>query len=71
MGDTIKKAVDDTKDAISELRHRTTAEVEHAKRDLAGDEMSGGEKVKSVVKEGSEKAKAEIDKAKREVREHT
>jgi hypothetical protein len=71
MGDTVKKVVDNTKDAINEVSHRTNAEVEHVKRDVAGDEMTAGEKVKSVVKEGSERTKAEIDKAKREVRERT
>jgi gas vesicle protein len=71
MGDTIKKVVDDTKDAVNEVSHRTNAEVERAKRDVAGDEMSAGEKVKSVVKEGSERTKAEIDKVKREVRDRT
>ena len=71
MGDTIKKAVDDAKDAVREVKHRTEADLEHAKRDVAGDEMTTGEKVKSFVDEDVERTKADVDKAKRAVRDNT
>ena len=71
MGDEVKKAVDDVKDAANEAKHRTTADIEKAKRDVAGDEMTTGEKVKSFVHEDVERTKADIDKAKREVRDKT
>ena len=69
MGDDVKKAVDDAKDAMHEVKHRSEAEIEKAKREIAGDDMTAGEKVKSVVHEDVERTKAEIDKAKREVRD--
>lgn len=71
MGDDLKKAVDDTKDATREVKHRTEAGMEHVKRDIAGEEMATGEKVKSVVHEDVENTKADVDKAKRNIRDHT
>lgn len=71
MGDDLKKAVDDTKDALHEVKHRSEAGFEHAKRDIAGDEMTTGEKVKSFVKEDLENTKADVDKAKRVIRDKT
>ena len=71
MGDDVKKTLDDAKDTASEIRHRTKAEVEKAKREITEDDMSTSEKLKSVVDEDAERAKAEIDKAKREVRDKT
>jgi len=71
MTDDLKKAVDNTKDAAHELEHRAKAGFEHAKRDIAGDEMATGEKVKSFVHEDVEKTKADIDEAKRKLREKT
>jgi hypothetical protein len=71
MGDNIKKATDDVKDATREVKHRTEAELEHAKRDIAGEEMTSGEKVKSFLHEDLENTKADVDKAKRVVRDKT
>jgi hypothetical protein len=71
MTDQVKKAVENTKDAAHELEHRTKAALEHAKRDIAGDELTTGEKVKSFVNEDVEKTKADIDEAKRKLREKT
>jgi hypothetical protein len=71
MTDELKKAVDNTKDAAHELEHRVKAGLEHAKRDVAGDVMTTGEKVKSFVNEDVEKTKADIDEAKRKLREKT
>ena len=71
MGDNLKKAVDDTKDALHEIKHRSEAGIEHATRDIAGDEMTTGEKVKSFVHEDVENTKADIDKTKRVIRDKT
>jgi len=71
VGDNVKKAIDDVKDASQEIKHRGEAEAERVKRDVAGDEMTTGEKVKSVVHEDVENTKADVDKAKRAVRDHT
>jgi hypothetical protein len=71
VGDNLKKAVDDTKDALHEIKHRSEADIEHATRDIAGDEMTTGEKVKSFIHEDVENTKADIDKTKRVVRDKT
>ncbi|HLJ83226.1 MAG TPA: hypothetical protein VKT51_03485 [Candidatus Eremiobacteraceae bacterium] len=71
MTDQLKKTVADGKDAAHELEHRTKAELERAKRDVAGDEMTTGEKVKSFVHEDVERTKADMDEAKRKLRDKT
>ncbi len=71
MADELKKAVDNAKDAAHEIEHRTKAGLEHAKRDIAGDTMTTGEKVKSFVHEDVEKTKADVDSTKRTIREKT
>jgi hypothetical protein len=71
MGDDVKKIVDDTKDALHEIKHRSEAGIERATRDIAGDEMTTGEKVKSFVNEDVENTKADIDKTKRVIRDKT
>jgi hypothetical protein len=71
MGNDIKKAADDAIDAIHEVGHRTNASVEHVKRDIAGNTMTTGEKVKSFVHEDVESTKADVDKAKRVIRDRT
>lgn len=71
MADDLKKAADNTKDAAHELEHRTKAGLEHAKRDVAGDEMTTGEKVRSVVHEDVENTKADVDKTKQKLRNNT
>ena len=48
---------------------RGGAEVRHKKRATFGDVMTSGEKIDSVVTETKENAKADIDKAKREIRD--
>jgi hypothetical protein len=70
MGNEAKKAVDDAKDLAHEVEHRTKAEIERAKRDLVGDEMTTKEKVGSFVHEDVENTKADVDKAKRKIRDH-
>ncbi len=65
------KAVDDVKDTLDETKHRSEAEVEHTKRDVAGQDMTASEKLKSGAKEGANKVEADWDKTKRDVRDNT
>jgi hypothetical protein len=69
MSDDVKKAADDAKDRLHEAEHRTKGGIEHLKRDVAGDTMTTGEKVKSFVHEDVENTKADVDKAKRKLRD--
>ena len=65
----VKDTVDDAKDAISEARHRSAAEAEAIRREAEGDTMSTGDKVGSVVNEAKNRTQAEIDEAKRRLRD--
>ena len=67
----IDKTVKNVRDGLDEAAHRTAAEGERTKRDLAGNEMTPGEKAKSVVNEAGHDVKANIDKTKRTVRDNT
>ncbi len=69
--DGIKKTVDNVTDKLSEAGHKTNAEAEHASRDVAGDAMTPGEKMGSVVNEGKEDLLAGVDHAKVDVRKNT
>jgi hypothetical protein len=69
--DAIKKTTDDVKDTIHEGTHRTAADAERARREGLGDEMTGGEKARSVLNEAKHRTQAEIDAAKRNIRDHT
>lgn len=69
--DAIKRGVDDVKDRVHENEHRTAAEGEQARRDLLGDEMSPGEKAGSIADEAKNRAQAEVDAIKRELRDKT
>ncbi len=60
---------DDLKDSISEVKHRAAAAGERARRDVAGDVMTTGEKAGSAIKEAGHRGAAAIDKTKREVRD--
>ena len=71
MGNEIKKTVKDVGDAIKEGVHRGNADAEHETREAFGDVMTPGEKTESVVREGSENVKAEVDRAKRNIRDAT
>ncbi len=66
--DILKNTVDDARDATNEAKHRIVAETEHARRDVAGNDMSLGDKAKSAANEVKNRAQAEIDKTKRELR---
>jgi hypothetical protein len=69
--DALKKGADNVKDTVSEAGHRSAAEGEQAKRDVAGDQMTAGEKAGSMVRQGAETVKGDIDAGKREVRNTT
>lgn len=71
MANEIKKTVKDVRDAVKEGVHRGTADAEHDTRSAFGDVMTPGEKAGSMAREVSEESKAEIDKAKRNIRDAT
>ena len=67
----LKDAVNNIKDTVSEAGHRSAAEGEQAKRDVAGDEMTASQKLGSMVNQGAETIKADVDASKRDVRNNT
>ena len=69
--DNLKDTVKDVRDTLSEAGHRGAADAEQTKRDVAGDAMTPGEKAGSMVRQGVETTKAEIDAGKRDVRNNT
>jgi hypothetical protein len=71
MADELNKMVKDVGDAVKEGIHRGKADAEHDTRTIAGDVMTPGEKAGSMAREVSEETKAEIDKAKRNIRDAT
>jgi hypothetical protein len=68
--DKIEKTVKNVRDAVTEHVHRGDAAAERELRRDFGETMTPGEKAKSIGHEASEEAKAEIDRAKRKLREH-
>ncbi len=68
LKDAIDKTVHNVKDAVHEGMHRSTADAEKAKRDVAGDEMTAGEKMGSLLNQGKNEVQADIDRAKRDLR---
>ena len=69
--DELGKIVDNVKDAISEAGHKSAAEGEQAKRDVAGDTMTPGEQLGSVLNQGKESLLGNVDAAKQDVRNDT
>lgn len=67
---SVKDSIDNSRDAAREAIHRSTADMARAQRETEGDEMTAGEKVKSVGIEAKNRTQAEIDKLKREARSH-
>lgn len=70
VSDAIKHTVDDVKDSVHEGEHRSTADMEKAKREALGDELTPSEKVASALNEAKHRTQAEIDSAKRDIRDH-
>ncbi len=69
VADAVKHGAADAKDRVGEATHRGAAEGEHAKRDLAGDTLTPGERASSVLNEGKEDLLGGVDHAKRDVRD--
>jgi hypothetical protein len=69
MANEIKKTIKDVGDAVKEGIHRGNAQAEHDARTAMGDVMTPDEKAGSIAREVSEDAKAEVDKAKRNIRD--
>jgi hypothetical protein len=69
--DAVKHVVDDVRDSVHEEGHRSAAEAERARRDVAGDVMTPGEKAGSIADEAKQRAQAEIDAIKRDLRDKT
>ncbi|MFY9779696.1 MAG: hypothetical protein WAJ85_04185 [Candidatus Baltobacteraceae bacterium] len=66
--DKVKVSVDNLKDAASESTHRAVASAEQQKRDVAGDEMTTGQKVSSVINQAKNTVQGDIDAIKRDSR---
>ncbi len=71
MGDSIKGAVDNAKDATSEAGHKSAAETEQTKRDVAGDQMTTGDKAGSMFNQAKNSIQADTAGAKQDVRNNT
>jgi hypothetical protein len=67
--DRLETVKGDTKDALDEAKHRAASGAEKVKRAVEGDAMPLGERVASQVKEAGHNIAADVDKAKREVRD--
>ena len=69
--DNVKAAVKNLKDEVSEGIHRGTADAEQKKREIAGDQMTTGEKANSIINQEKQTAQADIDAMKRDARNKT
>ena len=68
LKDDTTKAVENTKDRLSEGGHDAVANAEQAKRDLVGDELTPGEVAGSKLNQAKNEIQAGVDRAKREIR---
>jgi hypothetical protein len=66
--DSVETIKADTRDTLDEAKERVKAGGEKAKRAVEGDSMPLGDRLASNVKEMGHDLKADLDKAKREVR---
>lgn len=71
LKDAINKIVDNVKDTANEASHKSAAEGEQAKRDVAGDQMSVGENLGSMANQAKEELQGETAATKRDVRNST
>ena len=67
----LDKAAKDMRDAANELKHRTTAGAERLDRDTDPGTMSEGDRMRSRINEAKNDVQADMDRAKRKVREET
>lgn len=68
LKDEFNKVVENVKDAASETGHRSDAEGEQAKRDVAGDTMTTSEKAGSMLNQAKNNVQAKADSTKRDIR---
>jgi hypothetical protein len=66
--DSAKTGLENARDAVNEAGHRSAAEAEQTKRDVAGDQMTVGEKAGSMLNQAKNSTQAEIDAAKLDAR---
>ncbi len=71
LKEDLRKTVDNVKDAFNEAGHKANAEAEQTERDLGGDALTPGEKVRSVANQAKEETLAGIDRAKQDIRSNT
>ena len=69
--DDAERGVKDVRDAASEAMHRSAADAERDRREMAGDTMTPGEKASSVMDEAKQRIEEGVDKTKRSVRDNT
>ncbi|HEY4441790.1 MAG TPA: hypothetical protein VGN14_15120 [Candidatus Elarobacter sp.] len=67
--DRLETIKGDTRDAVDEAKHRVKAGAEKAKRAVEGDSMPMGDRVASHAKEIGHNVAADVDRAKRDVRD--
>jgi F0F1-type ATP synthase membrane subunit b/b' len=68
LKDDTTKALENTKDRLSEGGHDAVANAEQAKRDLVGDELTPDEVAGSKLNQAKNEIQAGVDRAKREIR---
>lgn len=71
LKENLEKAVENVKDAFKEGEHRGAAEGERAKREAAGEMMTPGEKLGSVVQEAGHDLAGDAHAARRDIRSAT
>jgi hypothetical protein len=67
--DKVETLKGDTRDVIDEAKERVKAGGEKVKRAVEGDSMPLGERIGSHVKEMGHNVRADVDSAKRDVRD--
>lgn len=67
----IGKAIKNVGDTVDEGINRSKAEGERAKRSVAGDAMTPGEKLGSMANEAKSEVEAEVNRGSRTIREST
>jgi len=71
LKDAINNLGKDIKDTVNETGHRSAAEGEQAKRDVAGGDMTVGDNLKSMGNQAKESTQADTSATKREARDST
>ena len=71
LREELKRFGDNVKDTVDEGRHRASAEAEREEREEDGDLLTPGERARSVAEETKHEVLADVDKAKRSVRNIT